>query len=149
MEGMLVKEKVSEDGQTILAASLQLENRKAVAKRLGLTPNKTNSAKIDEEQLRMRDALKVAAFGEFSKLAASENWTGNGFKITATKSGSTATMSLKSVDRNASLPSAENVAKALANMTPEQGAALVAKGVALKAGKVAINLEAETAPAAE
>lgn len=139
MDGLFVADKKNEAGVTT-SFTLQQENRKAVAKRMNLTMNKDNAPKIDAEIIRMKDALKSAAFGEFAKLATDPNWTGGSFRIAQNKNGSRkATLSLVTVNRSGHTISEEQLVKALANMSEDEQVALMEKSEAFKRGLVAVE----------
>ncbi len=148
MDGLFIADKKNDAGVTT-SFTLSQENRKAVAKRLGLTMNKDNASQIDKEILRMKDALKTAAFGEFAKLATDPNWTGGAFRIAQSKNGQRrATLSLVTVNRSGHTLTEEQLVKALANLSEDEQVALMEKSEAFKRGLNVIQTDA-AAPAAQ
>lgn len=129
--------KRSENGS--VAVTLSLEKRKYAARRLGLLGKANNNA-LNAAMLGLSDKLKIAATGEFVKLAASEDWTGGRFVIRQSKNGAKrATLSLVSVQRQAKI-SQEDVVKALASMTDEEQTAILNRAVELQQAKQPVEL---------
>lgn len=122
----------AEQDKDSVSLTLKLDNRKAVADRLGLKLNKDNASRIDAELLRMKDVLKKAAIGEMVKLATDPNWTGGSYRLAQMKNGTQrATMSMVSVNRNAGRLSAEDLAKALASLTEDEQVAIMERAEAM------------------
>ena len=118
----------AEVGKDSAAIILTMDNRKAVAKRLGVVMNKENGAKIDSEILRMKDDFMKVAATDMIKRVMSGDYTGASYRVTQAKGGKQkVAMSIERVDRGAHDISDEQVVKALANMTPEQRAKMEQK----------------------
>jgi hypothetical protein len=136
--GIKMVDKANDKG-AVTSIRVTLENRKAIAARLGITSNAENADKITAELLKLKDAVKTAGFGEMAKLATSPNWTGAAFSISTNKKGNKqkATFSLESVNRLGYTATPEQLEKALATMSPEQVKALLEKAASLKASLAA------------
>jgi hypothetical protein len=147
--GLALKDKTNDKG-AVTSIRVTLENRKAIATRLGITNNTENADKITAELLKLKDAVKTAGFGEMAKLATSPNWTGAAFSISTNKKGNKqkATFSLESVNRLGYTATPEQLEKAIASMTPEQVKALLEKAETLKRDMGAV-VELKELPASE
>lgn len=132
-----------EKGKDTASMILTIDNRKAVAKRLGIVMNKENAGRIDSEILRMKDNFMKVAVADLIKRAVSGEYTGASYRVSQAKQGKQkVALSLERVNRTAHSVSDEQFVKALASMTPEQLAEMQKKAEELKeASKPAVELE--------
>ena len=141
-EGIGQKPKINDKGR-VTSIRVTLENRKAIAARLGIENNKENADTITAELLKMTDAVRNNGFAEIAKLALSPNWTGAGFSVSVNKKGKQkATFSMQSVDRLGLKATPEQCEKAIASMTAAQVKTMLERGAALKKSlEAAVELE--------
>lgn len=143
LPGLGLKEKKGENGETT-SIVLSLEKRKEI----GRLASKSGDA-LTAHILGLTDAVKEYSIGEFAKMAASPEWTGGSMRITRSKNGKQrATMSLVSANRETKTISADQLAKALANMSEEEQAALLEQAEELKKSLAVTDVQAETSEAA-
>ena len=134
-------------GEEIVSVSLSLAKRKEVAKAYNLqVKGDACSAKL----LELSDKMKAATAGEFSKLAASDEWTGAGFSIRKGKNGvMRATAKLVSIDRKSTAPALndEQVAEYLATKSEGQALKILEDAEARAKAKNSVQVESTVAQA--
>jgi hypothetical protein len=122
MPGLTTKTRNNEAGQPI-AVSLTLLKRKDVAKAYGL---QVKGQATSDKLVELSDAMKQTAVAEFTKMAASNDFTGAGMTVRKLKDGRMkVTAGLVSINRETKSISPEQLAKALAGMTEDQRIELI------------------------
>ena len=135
-------------GEEIVSVSLSLAKRKEVAKAYNL---QVKGDACSKKLLELSDKMKAATAGEFSKLAASDEWTGAGFSIRKGKNGvMRATAKLVSIDRKSSTAPAlndEQVAEYLATKSEGQALKILEDAEARAKAKNSVQVESTVAQA--